>query len=301
MDIKHLGYFVAVVETNFSLVDVAKKYFISQPALSQMINQFEKEHGVPLFIRSKNRLQGLTAVGEQFYEQAKQLLEQHSHMMEQLRSSADTITGKVRIGVPPFVLSTVMSSVMTHLIINNPDIRIEIVEVGAVDLRKMLILNEIDMAALLVPTTLEADSFQQELLTTNNFAAFMDYENPLAAKDQLNWSDLDKQSLVMVDKSFMSHHQLKDMFAKHQLQPKVRFTTTNWDFTLTATIGTELISLIPGMTSDYFQHPRIVKRTFADPLPWQVALCRSNKIQHKRASAYIFEQILAHFHANNSA
>jgi len=222
-------------------------------------------------------------------------LAQHAHMMEELQSNAYDIKGKVRIGIPPFVLSTVLSSIMVSLILDNPGIHFDIVEIGAFDLRNMLILKEIDVAALLVPTNLKPDVFQQESLCVDSFAAFMDCDNPLATLQQLNWSDLDGQSLAMVDKTFMSHYQLLDTFAKHQVKPQVRFTSTNWDLILTSVMGSQLINLIPGVVSDYFQNPRIVKRTFYTPLSWQVVLCRNHKLNHTRAKEHVFQTILSHF------
>ncbi|WP_143931453.1 LysR family transcriptional regulator, partial [Rodentibacter pneumotropicus] len=41
MDIRHLRYFVAIVENNFNLSKTAQNLYISQPTLSMMISDFE--------------------------------------------------------------------------------------------------------------------------------------------------------------------------------------------------------------------------------------------------------------------
>lgn len=41
MDIKHLRFFIAIVENNFNLSRTAQQLYISQPTLSIMINDFE--------------------------------------------------------------------------------------------------------------------------------------------------------------------------------------------------------------------------------------------------------------------
>lgn len=49
MDIKHLRFFIAIVENNFNLSRTAQQLYISQPTLSIMINDFEEKQGIKLF------------------------------------------------------------------------------------------------------------------------------------------------------------------------------------------------------------------------------------------------------------
>lgn len=60
MDIKHLYYFLSIVEHNFNLSRAAESLYIVQPTLSTMINDFEKNEKVDLFNRKKGRIVGLT-------------------------------------------------------------------------------------------------------------------------------------------------------------------------------------------------------------------------------------------------
>ena len=68
MDIKHLEYFITIVENNFNLSQSAKILLISQPALTKFIKEFEEREDVELFVRSKWRLIDLTPLGKEFYE-----------------------------------------------------------------------------------------------------------------------------------------------------------------------------------------------------------------------------------------
>lgn len=43
MDIKHLRYFIGIVENGFNLSRTSQNLYISQPALSMMINEFEHQ------------------------------------------------------------------------------------------------------------------------------------------------------------------------------------------------------------------------------------------------------------------
>ena len=63
MELRTLGYFVAVAETG-SVSAAADVVHVTQPAISRQIRQLETELGVELFARSAGRLQ-LSAAGRQ--------------------------------------------------------------------------------------------------------------------------------------------------------------------------------------------------------------------------------------------
>lgn len=295
MDIKHLKYFTAVVEADCNLLVASKKIFVSQPALSQTINQFEKDQKVRLFNRSSTRLQGLTPAGQQFYEQAKALLLDHQNMMEQLQANSLTLKGRVKIGIPPFILSTVFSQIMTRLIVDNPDLHIEIVELGAFDLRQTLLMGEVDMAVLLTPTALDSQQFEEHTLVRSSFAAFMDKNNPKATQKKLAWADMHEQPLAMINKSFMSHYQLHQAFEQHGVKPQVLIQSSNWDFLLMTVLGTQMMALLPSVVPAHFHSKQVVRREFEAPLPWECVLVKSQKQLYTRATGFIFNEILAHF------
>jgi len=295
MDIKHLRYFIAVIESNYNLLEASKKIFVSQPALSQMINSFEKKENVILFERSHGRLKGLTPPGQLFYDHAKQVLEQHDNMMEQLQEASTQLKGKIKIGIPPFVLSIVFSEIIIQLILNNPDIQIEIVELGAFELRKSLILKEVDIAILLTPTAMDTETIEERLLVENEFCAFMDRNHALASKPVISWSDLHHAPIAICNKTFMAYHQLHHAFEHHNISPNIIITSGNWDFMLMTVVKTELISFIPAVFSDHFTNKNVVKKYFDQPLPWQVIMCRHKKQLYSRVENYIFNAILDYF------
>lgn len=101
MDILQLKYFIAIVENDLNLSLASKKLHLSQPALSKYILKFEEEENLKLFERKNGRLSGLTFAGENFYNNAKVVVESHTNMLSELREQSKKITGTVRIGIPP--------------------------------------------------------------------------------------------------------------------------------------------------------------------------------------------------------
>lgn len=297
MDIKQLQYFSTIVESHFNLSSASKKLHISQPALSQMIKTFEEEENIILFERSNGRLQNLTPVGESFYNNAQAVIEHYQYMMEQIREASTKMKGKVKIGIPPLVISVVFSKIITELIINNPEIKFEVVEIGAYELRRSLLLQEVDIAILLTPTKISQDSIEERLLAEDELCAFMDINNPLANEVELSWEQLNDQPLAMFDHTFMIHHKVVKQFEMQKVKPKISLMSASWDFLLRSTKGTNIITILPSPVSEYYTDPQIVKVSFKLPLNWEIVACRYKKGHYTNIEKFVFESILNYFHS----
>ena len=72
MNLKKLKYIVTIAELR-SISKAANELFISQPSLSSILSNLEKELGVTLFNRSTSPL-SLTYAGEKYVETANKIL-----------------------------------------------------------------------------------------------------------------------------------------------------------------------------------------------------------------------------------
>src|SRR5438270_11822300 len=72
MELRHLRYFIAVVEAG-SLTVAARKLHTSQPSLSRQIRDLEDEVGAQLLTRSARGIQ-LTPAGRAFLDHARLVL-----------------------------------------------------------------------------------------------------------------------------------------------------------------------------------------------------------------------------------
>ena len=98
MELRHLRYFVAVVEEQ-SFTKAAEKLFIAQPPLSRQIQNLEQELDIQLFERGSRPLK-TTEAGQFFYQHAVKLL-----------SNAEEIKSMTkRIGIADRTISMVLSA-----------------------------------------------------------------------------------------------------------------------------------------------------------------------------------------------
>lgn len=125
MELRHLRYFVAVVEEQ-SFTKAAEKLFIAQPPLSRQIQNLEQELDIQLFERGSRPLR-TTEAGQFFYQHAVKLLtnaEEIKSMTKRIGLSDRTIT----IGFVGSLLFGLLSRIVYLFKQQNPHLKIEMLE-----------------------------------------------------------------------------------------------------------------------------------------------------------------------------
>jgi DNA-binding transcriptional LysR family regulator len=143
MELRQLTYFLAAAHTqNFR--KAAELCLVTQPALSRQIAALEKELGITLFRRVKQRVE-LTPAGQAFVEYAKDALEVLQRGEQELARWQEGSGGIVLIGCNRSLSMTFLPSLLAAFHRRYPDIHLKVrvqssdevialVEQGAVDL-----------------------------------------------------------------------------------------------------------------------------------------------------------------------
>ncbi len=95
MELLQLRYFATVAQT-LNISQAAKRHMIPQPAMSKTVSKLEKELGVTLFDRYKNRL-SLTNEGKAFYHAVSQSLSLLDEGVAQISSADAPLKGELNI------------------------------------------------------------------------------------------------------------------------------------------------------------------------------------------------------------
>ncbi|MGM0209092.1 hypothetical protein IGI96_003616 [Enterococcus sp. DIV0421] len=299
-NIKHLRYFISIVENDFNLKKTAEKLYLSQPALSIMITEYEKKQGIKLFNRKSNKLTSLTLTGKIFYQNAIEVLRSFDKLNENLHTCKKDIQGKITIGIPPLVLSIVFSTIMPNLILNNPNIQFYIKELGAYQLKSELLLNNIDIAILLDPEGIKKNIIDSYLIQESELAIFMSSQHKLSSRKKLYWEDLHNEKMAIFDETFMIHHLIKEKFKKHNIYQNIVLTSKSWDFLLNSTkINDEFITIVPYPLIEQYPLKNMIALPIHQPIPWRVMLTRIKKSNYTTIEEFIFDQLLNEFGAES--
>lgn len=146
MNLKHAQYMVTVMQEG-SITNAARKLYISQPSLSQMIKLVETNLGTPIFNRTTEPLT-LTPAGEKYIGAAQQILTINANLVKEIEEINSNDHGKIRFGVPvqrgmqllPFVLPRF------YRLYSNVDIAVY--EQGSGLMENMILDGTVDIACM---------------------------------------------------------------------------------------------------------------------------------------------------------
>jgi len=138
-----LRYVIAVAEQK-SFTAAAKKLYIAQPSLSQSIRTLEKQLGTELFDRSTTPLT-LTPAGEIYVRWAEQVLSTQQQIERQITDITEGTDTILRVGASAERTRFLLSPVMKHFFELRPRCVMQIHDVTATQLMRLLDNEEIDL------------------------------------------------------------------------------------------------------------------------------------------------------------
>jgi LysR family transcriptional regulator, benzoate and cis,cis-muconate-responsive activator of ben and cat genes len=144
MELRHLRYFVAVA-SHGSFNRAAESLHVTQPPLSRQVKDLEEELGVALLVRGSNSVK-LTEAGEQFYEEAREVLARADHAVRRVRGE----TGKetLRVAYTPSMTTGIMSTALGKFQASSPNVRIELADLSSREINEMAGEGRLDLVVI---------------------------------------------------------------------------------------------------------------------------------------------------------
>ncbi len=158
-------YIITLAEEG-SFSAAARKLFVTQPSISQLIKNMENQIGSPMFDRSSSPIR-LTLIGEAYYDAAKKTLSINRELENRVSEINGLEAGSLSIGTSPFRASCMLPRSISYFKQRYPGIKINIVSDNINTLKEKLIDGTLDIC-------IENDMFQEQLfakefLSTENF------------------------------------------------------------------------------------------------------------------------------------
>jgi DNA-binding transcriptional LysR family regulator len=192
MELRHLRYFVAVAnELHFGRA--AERLHISQPPLSQQIQDLERELGVELFHRTRHFV-ALTEAGRVFLEEALRTLRDADNAVETARKAARGDCGRLSIGFGPAPEAGILRRVLALFLSHHPKVVLELHHLYTREQIEALVDRRIDVAFPLLPVAHR--DIATEVVTTEPLIAALPTEHPLARAPRISLRDLRSDPFV---------------------------------------------------------------------------------------------------------
>ncbi|WP_078429754.1 LysR family transcriptional regulator [Alkalihalobacterium alkalinitrilicum] len=200
MRLEQLSYLIEIARLgSFSLA--AERLHISQPSISQAINNLEKELGVKLFKRSRAGAE-LTEVGEVIVKKAQEVLRKLDELKQEANIETSSYIGKLSIGAVPSICMTLLPEVLDVYKKKYPNVNLDINESGTKEVISDVLNEKIDVGFVGVFTNgwKEAglnNNLHFEKLFHGEIMACVGKESPLAFENPVDPKVLIKYPIVI--------------------------------------------------------------------------------------------------------
>lgn len=221
MDIDYLREFVVLSETG-NFLEAADQLFISQSALSRHIKSLEDELGVAVFDRTTRRVV-LNQYGRLLLPYAKEIDRIHYEYTTAFYNELNGEHGNVRVGAIPVMAQYHITDVLARFQKENANFSMDVIEADSLQLVKMLRSNQCDFAFLREWDDSD-NEFNKIPFTTDNMAALMPLDHPLAKEESLQLGQLYRDPLLLLARDTFMYSLCVQKCREAGFEPHIAFT-----------------------------------------------------------------------------
>lgn len=193
MELRVLRYFLAILDSG-NISQASKKLHLSQPTISRQITNLEQELGTLLFIR-KQRTMILTAAGEYFAKQARQILALADKTKANIHKKQE-ISGTISIGCAETPMFTTIARCIKRLRTKFPKVKVTIHGTDADSTYKYLKNGIFDFGLIMEPSDKSNYNFMT-LPGKTEWGVLTRKDSNLGNKETITAQDLNRQEMIL--------------------------------------------------------------------------------------------------------
>jgi DNA-binding transcriptional LysR family regulator len=221
-----LRYFTTAAELG-SMTAASQQLHVAQSAISSAVANLERTLGLQLFIRHHARGLTLTADGERFLGEARNLLSHAAELVDSAREMGSTAAGRIAVGcfttLAPFHLPRLLSD----LAIEHPMLEVDLVEGESEGLQVALRHGRCELA-LMYDLGLDHD-IERELLAVAPPYVILPPAHQLARNVKgIHLRDIADDPMVLLDLPH-SRDYFRSLVASVGVAPYIRYRTSNYE------------------------------------------------------------------------
>lgn len=179
---------VEIIALRGSMARAAQELGLSQPAISKIIAELERDLGVALFERSTRGVV-LTESGQVLQRRGRVILDELRYGLEEIENVADPMAGRVRIGVS-LAQTMFITEVIERTSRRYPRIEFSVTMIDPVGLVRSLRDRELDFVVCRAQMAAAESDMNVEVLFMDRNEIVVSPDHPLARRRKLGLADL---------------------------------------------------------------------------------------------------------------
>lgn len=252
MNLKQAHYIKTISQCG-SITAAAKKLYVSQPSLSQMLRQIEDEIGLPIFDRSVSPFR-ITYAGEKYLEAADVILAANAQLESQLREIKHEHSGRLRVGISVSRAMQVLPLVLPIFTQQYPHVTLELTETGSASLEDLVRKGEIDLAMAAIEST--GSNMAYELIEKETIGVLAGKDSHIAKRlisgTAVTLEDTRDDSFISLQKGHSIRVVQDKLFRRHGFNPNVLLETNALEVGKRVALRSGACMLLPNIYVDEY-------------------------------------------------
>lgn len=226
MNLRQLRYILEIANHDLNISAVATALHTSQSGISKQVKILESELGIEIFVRSRNRLRGVTPQGQRVIDFARRALEQISNIqaLSRERKLASSITIATSHTQARYVLSAIMKRFSDHY----PKVRISVIHGDPPQIAQLVLSGRADIGvsteiahAIKDLLALSYRTFERVVIVPRGHA--------LLKMKRISLKALTRYPLVTYEPQYSGRSAVMKAFEKARLTPRLLVSATDAD------------------------------------------------------------------------
>jgi LysR family hydrogen peroxide-inducible transcriptional activator len=289
MNLQQLEYIIAL-ETHGSFSKAAEAKFVSQPALSMMIQKLEEELDLRIFDRSRQPITP-TETGKKILQQARIVLHEVARLREINRKEQEALHGELSIGVIPTLAPYLLPLFLKNFMAKYPQIRLRIHEHTTASIEEKLRKGKIDAGLMVSPTP--GNQYREIPLFQEPFHV---YSHDELAKQFLLPEDINPTELWLLEEGHCLRSQILSLCElRRKTHSRLEFEAGSIDTLIKMVDHQQGVTIVPELatlTMTTEQRKRL--RPFAPPVPMrEVSLITLQDFPRKKLLEALKSEIMS--------
>ena len=256
MDIEQMEYILEVLK-NGNISNTAKRFYMSQPLLSQKIQAIERELNTKIFNRHTTPI-SLTFAGNRVVESMKKILDVRDNLLLEIGEINGETRGCMKIAIAPHRAASLLPKVLPAYLAAWPLVEVEIIEDTKGTLSEAVINEQADLA--FIRTENKNDALEYVYLDENHIILFGGLETKLAKRiplgSTISLREAKNEKFVSVYEGYGFRKSQDKLFENFHINPKIILETHSIELACRLAISCNFVSLYPGTLLDETTMPK---------------------------------------------
>ena len=203
---------------HLNMTRVAKEMYISQPSISQSINELENDLGVKLFDRIGKKLY-LTHEGEVFLNYTRRILNLYDESIKVIKDFDSNKAGKIVIGASTTIGIYILPEIIRKFSNEYSDIEISLIIENSKIIEGLILDNKIDFA--FIEGDINSEEIIKEVIWKDELVFICGDKSSLKDKGVISGEELKNQKIIMREDGSGTREQAELFLIKN----KIKFNT----------------------------------------------------------------------------